>query len=58
MKIDHLRAVRQGLEPRPDRPLQVLCGDFNTPQLERPGEIVTFGQLRDGRRWAQQAYVA
>jgi endonuclease/exonuclease/phosphatase family metal-dependent hydrolase len=47
-KIDHLWSVRHGLEPSPGRPPQILCGDFNTPQLERPGEIITFGQTVDG----------
>ena len=37
-KIDHLHAVRRGLEPHPSGSPALLCGDFNTPQLERPGE--------------------
>lgn len=45
-KIDHLWAVRYGLEGR-GAP-QILCGDFNTPQLEKGRQIITFGQDRDG----------
>ena len=32
----------------PSRP-QVLCGDFNTPQSEAGGRLITFGQTLDGR---------
>lgn len=46
-KIDHLQAIRVAFEP-PHACPQVLCGDFNTPQAERDGEIITFGQSRNG----------
>jgi endonuclease/exonuclease/phosphatase family metal-dependent hydrolase len=46
VKIDHLWALRYGLE-RSTRP-QIVGSDLNAPQGERDGEIVTFGQERDG----------
>jgi len=46
-KIDHLESLRRGFGEPQECP-QVLCGDFNTPQLERDGESITFGQLPDG----------
>jgi len=44
VKIEVLEAVFAGLSRRTLRP-RLLCGDFNTPQQERPsGEIVTWAQ--------------
>lgn len=46
VKIDHLWALRYGLE-QSEAP-QIVGSDLNTPQAERDGEIITFGQERDG----------
>src|SRR4051794_10237363 len=46
-KIDHLTALPAGLQP-PHPCAQLVCGDFNTPQAESDGQIVTFGQTRKG----------
>jgi exonuclease III len=44
IKIEMLEGVYGGLA-HPSTTSRILCGDFNTPQLERPtGEIVTWGQ--------------
>lgn len=44
MKVEMLEAVFAGLSGASQKP-RVLCGDFNTPQLELPsGEIVTWAQ--------------
>jgi endonuclease/exonuclease/phosphatase family metal-dependent hydrolase len=44
IKIEMLEGLYAGLA-HPSIVPRVLCGDFNTPQLERPtGEIVTWGQ--------------
>lgn len=44
MKVEMLEAVFAGLSEASQKP-RVLCGDFNTPQLELPsGEIVTWAQ--------------
>ena len=48
VKIDHLHAIRRGLQPPHPRP-QILCGDFNTPQSETGGQLTTFGQTLSGR---------
>ena len=48
MKIDHLWGVRVGLEPPRPRPA-VLCGDFNTPWLERQGALITAAQDENGQ---------
>jgi endonuclease/exonuclease/phosphatase family metal-dependent hydrolase len=48
VKIDHLLAVRRAFQ-LPHAVPQVLCGDFNTPQSEADGRLVTFGQTLDGR---------
>ena len=65
VKVEVLEAIYAGLARLHESP-QVLCGDFNTPQLELPsGEVVTWAQrmtetgprLRgrfrggDGARW-------
>jgi endonuclease/exonuclease/phosphatase family metal-dependent hydrolase len=46
VKIDHLWALRYGVEES-ELP-QIVCCDLNTPQAERDGEIITFGQEPDG----------
>jgi exonuclease III len=44
IKIEMLEGLYAGLT-HPSTILRLLCGDFNTPQLERPtGEVVTWGQ--------------
>lgn len=50
-KIGMLDGIHAGLAP-PSPESRILCGDFNTPQLElATGEVVTWGQRRmsDGR---------
>lgn len=47
VKIEHLEAVRHGTR-LPHRCPQVLCGDFNTPQREIDGRVVTWGQTWAG----------
>lgn len=53
IKIDHLWALRYGLAAC-DRS-QIVAGDFNTPQAECDGKIVTFGQRKDGS-FASETY--
>ena len=44
IKVEMLEAVLAGLSRASSRS-RLLCGDFNTPQLELPsGEIVTWAQ--------------
>jgi endonuclease/exonuclease/phosphatase family metal-dependent hydrolase len=44
IKIEMLEGLYAGLA-HPSTTPRLLCGDFNTPQLERPtGEVVTWGQ--------------
>lgn len=48
IKVRHLDGLRRGLMRPADRP-RVLCGDFNTPQVELPtGEVVTWAQRQRG----------
>jgi exonuclease III len=57
-KIDVLRGIYTLLRRRSRLP-RILCGDFNTPQAERPnGEIVTWGQDigRDGKAKCWRSY--
>jgi exonuclease III len=44
IKIQMLEGVYSALA-HPSTTLRILCGDFNTPQLELPtGEVITWGQ--------------
>lgn len=51
-KIDHMWALRRGLEPPHGRP-QILCGDFNAPRSEACERITTFGQSASGELLAR-----
>lgn len=46
IKIDQPCAPRYGLEE--SQLPQIVAGDFNAPQAQRYGEVITFGQNRDG----------
>jgi exonuclease III len=49
IKIEMLEGLYAGLARRSTTP-RLLCGDFNTPQLERStGEIVTWGQRMNAK---------
>ena len=49
IKIEHLEALRAGLQ-HVSRAPRVVCGDFNTPRRELPdGAVITWAQTEDGR---------
>src|SRR5947209_4050742 len=51
IKFDLLSGVYQVLSSPSDR-LRILCGDFNTPQAEKPnGEIITWGYTKGNDRY-------
>ncbi len=53
-KIETFEGIVERLACPPDMP-RILCGDFNSPQAENDGEIITWGQeVGPGRRGVPQ----
>ncbi len=48
IKIDMFDGIYKHLALKTNK-LRILCGDFNSPQSERKGKIITWGQKEDGR---------